>query len=316
MRVPRVRRLDAREDAHQRRLAGAVRADQRDAVAALDQQVDAVEDAGRAVGLADALQLEDGAAALGRGREGEADALALRRHLDRHHLLEHLDPALDLRRLGRLVAEPVDEHLDPRDLLVLVALGLAQALEHRVALLDVLAVVADVVGQRAQVEVGDAGDDRVEEVAIVRDEDHRVRVGREVFLEPVARVEIEMVGRLVEQEQPGPAEQQLGQRDAHLPAARERLGRLGEVVLAEAEAAQHGGDAQVDAVAVVAAEALLQLGVADQHRFVLALGHAVVAEPGLERVHLGLLAEQLGEGRCDASSSSVRPRWLSPSCGR
>ncbi len=105
-----------------------------------------------------------------------------------------------------------------------------------------------------------------------------------------------MVGRLVEQEQPGPAEQQLGQRDAHLPAARERFGRLGEVVLAEAEAAQHRGDAQVDAVAVVAAEALLQLGVADEHRFVLALRHAVVAQPGLERVHLGLLAQQLGEG--------------------
>ena len=62
---------------------------------------------------------------------------------------EQLDPALDLRGLGRLVAEPVDEHLHPRDLFVLVALHLAQALEHRVALLDVLAVVADVVGQGA-----------------------------------------------------------------------------------------------------------------------------------------------------------------------
>ncbi len=233
----------------------------------------------------------------GRDREGEADALALGRHLDRHDLLEHLDPALDLRRLGRLVAEPVDEHLHPRDFLVLIALGLAQPLEHRVAQLDVLAVVADVVGQRAQVQVGDPGDDRVEEVAIVRDQDDRVRVGRQVFLEPVARVEIEVVGRLVEQQQAGPPEQQLGQRDAHLPAARERLGGLAEVVLAEAEAAQHGRDPQVDAVAVVAAELLLQLGVADQHRLVLALGHAVVAQPRLERVHLGLPRQQVGEGR-------------------
>ena len=39
-----VGRLDAREHPHQRRLAGAVRADQRDAIAALDVQVDAVED--------------------------------------------------------------------------------------------------------------------------------------------------------------------------------------------------------------------------------------------------------------------------------
>ena len=40
-----VRRFDAREHPHQRRLAGAVRADQRDAIATLDVQVDAVEDA-------------------------------------------------------------------------------------------------------------------------------------------------------------------------------------------------------------------------------------------------------------------------------
>ena len=75
------------------------------------------------------------------------DALPLRRHLDRHHLLEQLDAALHLRGLGRLVAEAIDEHLDARDLLVLLALRLAQPFEHRVALLDVLAVVADVVGQ-------------------------------------------------------------------------------------------------------------------------------------------------------------------------
>ena len=88
---------------------------------------------------------------------------------------------------------------------------------------EVRGVVADVVGERAQADLGDAGDDGVEEEAIVRDEDDCVRVVREVLLEPVARLEIEMVGRLVEQEQPRTAEQQLGERDAHLPAARKRL---------------------------------------------------------------------------------------------
>ena len=73
-------------------------------------------------------------------------------------------------------------------------------------------------------QVGDARHDGVEEVAVVRDEDHGVRVRAQVLLEPVAGVEVEMVGGLVEQQQVGPAEQQLGQRDAHLPAARERLG--------------------------------------------------------------------------------------------
>ncbi len=72
-----------------------------------------------------------------------------------------------------------------------------------VALLEVLRVVGVVLGDLAQRQVGDVRDDGVEEVAIVRDEDHRVRIGDEVFLEPVARVEIEMVGRLVEQQQVG-----------------------------------------------------------------------------------------------------------------
>ena len=171
------------------------------------------------------LQLEDRAAALRACRKREVDPLPFGRHLDRDDLLEQLDAALDLRGLGRLVAEPVDEHLHARDFFVLLLLRLPQPLEHRVALLDVLAVVADVVRQLAQVQVGDARDDRVEEVAIVRDEDDGVRIRAEILLEPVARFEIEVIGRLVEQQQVRTAEQQLGERDAHLPAAGKRFGR-------------------------------------------------------------------------------------------
>ena len=107
----------------------------------------------------------------------EVDALALGRNLDALDLLEHLDAALHLRGLGRLVAEAIDEFLDARDLLVLPLLRLAQPVEPRVALDQVVRVVAVVVGKRAQRQIGDARDDRVEEVAIVRDEDDRVRIG-------------------------------------------------------------------------------------------------------------------------------------------
>ena len=195
--------------------------------------------------------------------------LPLRGHLDRHHLLEHLDPALHLRRLGRLVAEAVDEHLDARDFFVLFALGLAHRLDPLVVLGEVAAVVGVVVGQRPQREIGDAGDDGVEKIAIVRDQDHRVRVGVEVLLEPVARLEIEMVGRLVEQQQVGLAEQQLRQRDPHLPAAGEGFGRPFEVSRLEAEATEHRRRLQLDAVAVAEPEAVLQVAVAMQHRLVL-----------------------------------------------
>ncbi len=96
------------------------------------------EDDQVAVGLPYVLQLEHRAAALGAGGKREVDPLALGRHLDRHHLVEQLDPALHLRGLRRLIAEPVDEHLDARDLLVLLALGLAQRVHARLVLDEVV----------------------------------------------------------------------------------------------------------------------------------------------------------------------------------
>ena len=124
------------------------------------------------------LNLEHGAAALGGGGELKADALALGRHVDALDLLEHLDAALHLRRLRRLIAEAADECLDALNLLVLAALGLAQPLEPRVALDQVLRVVAVVVGDRLERQVGDARHDRVEEVAVVGHDDDGVRDSR------------------------------------------------------------------------------------------------------------------------------------------
>ena len=141
-----------------------------------------------------------------------------------HHLLELLDPALHLRRFRRLVAEAVDEHLDARDLLVLLALRLAHRLDALVVLGEVAAVVGVVVGQRPQRQVGDPRHHRVEEEAIVRHEDDRVRIRVQILLEPVARLEIEMVGRLVEQQQVRLAEQQLG-RARSASASRRRTSR-------------------------------------------------------------------------------------------
>src|SRR5207247_1809170 len=113
--------------------ARAVGADQRAAVAALDVEVHAPDNAVRAVRLPHVFQLEHHAAAFRAVGEMEVDALPLGRDLDRNHLLEHLDPALDLRRLRRLITEAVDERLHPLDLVVLVALLLAQPLHALVA---------------------------------------------------------------------------------------------------------------------------------------------------------------------------------------
>ena len=223
-------------------------------------------------------------------------ALPLGRHFDRHDPVEHLDPALHLRGLGRLVAEPIDERPHARDFFVLFLLGLPEPFEPRVALDEVLRVRAGVVRDRPERDLGNARDDRVEEKPVVRDEDHGVRIGREVPLEPVPRVEVEMVGRLVEKQQRRAAEQQLGERDAHLPAARKRLGRFREVRLAESEAVEHLRHAQVDAVAFLAPEEIREVVIPDEQRLVFALGERRVGQVVLDAIDLGLGLEQRREG--------------------
>jgi hypothetical protein len=187
------------------------------------------------------------------------DSLPLRRDLNRNDLLEQLDAALHLRGLRRLIAEAIDEHLHPRDFLVLLFLRLPQAFEHRVALLDVLAVISDVVGQLSQVDVCDTRDNGVQEIPIVRHENDGVGIRAEILLEPVACLQVEMVGGLVEQQQVRAAEQELGERDAHLPAARERFTRSVGVVAAESEATQDRRNPQVHAVAFVQPKPILEL---------------------------------------------------------
>jgi hypothetical protein len=141
---------DAGEELQQRRLPRAVRTDERDALAALDQDVRAVVDRDVAVLLPRALQLEDRASAA--RRLGQPDlqralvAVGRRQALD---LLELLHPALHERRLRRLVAEAVDERLDPLDLRLLVLVRLSRLLEPLLALGEVAAVVHRVVGDAA-----------------------------------------------------------------------------------------------------------------------------------------------------------------------
>ena len=59
------------------------------------------------------------------------------------------------------------------------------------------------------------------------DQQHRAGVAAEVIFEPQARFQVEVIGRLVEQQQIGLDEQERGERDAHAPAAGELAARAG-----------------------------------------------------------------------------------------
>ena len=69
------------------------------------------------------------------------------------------------------------------------------------------------------VDVGDVRADAVQEVAVVRDGDERAFVVVEEILQPVDGVEVEVVGRLVEQQRLRLAEERLRQQHADLLAA-------------------------------------------------------------------------------------------------
>ena len=145
---------------------------------------------------------------------------------------QRLEPALGLTRLARLVAEAVDErlHVAPLGLLLGAFLDLQQAALARAPLEGVVA--AGVGGELAQlIEMHDLSRHPVQQIPVMADQEQGARIAREVVLEPEARLEVEVVGRLVEQEQIGLGEQHRGQRHPHPPAAgeareRPRLGFL------------------------------------------------------------------------------------------
>ena len=61
----------------------------------------------------------------------------------------------------------------------------------------------------------------VEQIAVVADDDHRARVARDMRFQPQRRFEVEIVGRLVQQQQVGLGEQRRRERNPHAPAAGE-----------------------------------------------------------------------------------------------
>ena len=73
---------------------------------------------------------------------------------------------------------------------------------------------------------------------IVRDDDEAAGVPDEVFLKPEQRLEIEVVGRLVEEEERGFGDEQTREMGAHDPAAGKRFRQLVGVALLEAEAGE------------------------------------------------------------------------------
>ena len=115
----------------------------------------------------------------------------------------------------------------------------------------------------------------------------------ELLLEPLHRGHVEVVGRLVEEQQIGAAGERSCERGARQLSAGEGLEPAVEVGVSEAEAAQHGSGVVAPAVAARVLEPRLRLAVAPERlRAVIAGGHRL-----LEAAQLALGLDQVGRAR-------------------
>ena len=160
-----------------------------------------------------------------------------------------------------MAAVALHEFAFARDLLGVRVRFLRRALVALRALAVVGGVVAAERGQLPVAQLPDARHGRVEECPVVRCHEQRARPALEVDLEPLERVDVEVVRRLVEQEQVGVGDHETGQRGPRLLAAGHCRRRLRPLAAREAEPRQGRIDAQVQRVPAQRIEAVLELGV-------------------------------------------------------
>src|SRR5438552_14900047 len=213
--------LFAGDEPKERGLAGTVRTDHPDDAAAREGKAQVVEEELVAVRLADALGFDDDVAEARTGRDRDLELALAKLRVFREKAFVRLDARLALRLTrARGCADPLElareRPLASRLLLFLVGEAFAFLLEPR-------AVVALVRDARTLVELEDPAGHVVEEITVVRDRDDATRILGEMALEPSDRVRIEMVGRLVEEEQVGLGEEEPAERDA--PPLATRKGR-------------------------------------------------------------------------------------------
>ena len=164
-------------------------------------------------------------------------------------LLQLLHAILHLLGLRGLIAELLDERLHMGDLLGLLGGLGAQALQALLADAQVVRVVALVKVHLAVVHLGHAVHHVVHERAVVAHHHHGAGVAAQEALEPLHALQVQVVRGLVEQQHLGVADEQLRQRDAHLPATRELRGGAAQVGLLEPEAEHDAAHLRLDGVA-------------------------------------------------------------------
>ena len=279
-----LRREFAQQDLQQGRLARAVGADDAHAIAAHDRRGHVVQQHATVVGLGDVLGLDD----------------LLARRLRRRGLHPHV--AGQLAALGALAAHRLqcgdaafvaraaglDALSDPdlflRQQLVEARVLLRLGVQAFFAAAQVVVVVTRPTGQLAAVDFEDAGGQRAQEAAVVGDEDDAATKRLQEAFQPGDRLDVEVVGGLVQQQDVGVADQGLRQQHAALHATGERR-EVG--LLRQLQPCQHLLHAQVQVPAI--ARLYQRLGFT--HRLHVAVVECMV----VARQQLAQVAQALGD---------------------
>ena len=101
------------------------------------------------------------------------------------------------------------------------------------------------------------------------DNDHRLMLFDKIIFQPTGGGDVEMVARLVQEHDVGGAQEQLGQHQATLLSAAERIHRTVVIVGHEAQAAEHVFDAMIDVIGIVVPQEFIEPIIAGGERFVL-----------------------------------------------
>src|SRR5437773_6808889 len=215
-----VRLLLAGNEAEQRRLPGSVRTDDPDDATARQREGEVVEQQAIAIALAELVRVDDDVAEPRSGRDADLELALAQLGLFRKEALVRLDACFALRLpRARRRPDPLElareGSLSRRLLLLFVRQPLALLVQPR-------AVVALVRDTSALVELEDPAGGVVEEVAVVRHRDDAAVVAGERALQPRDRIGVEVVRRLVQQQQVRVRQKQPAERDATALAARER----------------------------------------------------------------------------------------------
>ncbi len=123
------------------------------------------------------------------------------------------------------------------------------------------------------------------------------RIGPEIVLKPVTGLKVEVVSGLIEQQKVGLGQQQLGQSDAHLPAAAELVSLPRPIFFTESESGEHSADLRVQRIPVERVKALLEHGISLSRSLVLRSGVVEHGQLAAEVLNLPLHIVQFVEDR-------------------